>query len=435
MSGPKVVRIVTREELIDICAGHLARVDAALERWIRIGKRNDCIDEAAIAEARKRRDVLAGLIGADRFMDLQKQAPVEEDFLRRDLELRLDGIAAQHAAARSRERREREAASAILAALGKAGASIDPQLEADLKRGDAQATSRALMMLGGKVETSIDALLASKLRGSEAVPTLADWKRGIPEHSDPAIERVELRIAQIGQISEVPHEDDWRARLVEATNAPADLRNLILDSLEVETGRALTAARRRAEVLRVLEAILAEADAAGFDTATWRTDFDTIKVEVLEARSSAASAAIEAHRVTGAANARRNALLEALGGLGYEVTEGMATAWASEGRLVLRSAARPDYGVEVSGAERIQMRPVAFDAGAVGPDPARDIDAETIWCGDVTRLQQNLARHGDALKIEKALPVGAVPLKRVATAGTAQNPGIKAPVRQERTLR
>ena len=136
-----------------------------------------------------------------------------------------------------------------------------------------------------------------------------------------------------------------------------------------------------------------------------------------------------------AANARRNALLEALGGLGYEVTEGMATAWASEGRLVLRSAARPDYGVEVSGAERIQMRPVAFDAGAVGPDPARDIDAETIWCGDVTRLQQNLARHGDALKIEKALPVGAVPLKRVATAGTAQNPGIKAPVRQERTLR
>ena len=62
-------------------------------------------------------------------------------------------------------------------------------------------------------------------------------------------------------------------------------------------------------------------------------------------------------------------------------------------------------------------------------------DGETIWWGDVTRLQQNPARHGDALKIEKALPVGAVPLKRVATAGTAQNPGIKAPVRQERTLR
>ena len=33
MSGPKVVRIVTREEILALCEGQLARVDAALADW------------------------------------------------------------------------------------------------------------------------------------------------------------------------------------------------------------------------------------------------------------------------------------------------------------------------------------------------------------------------------------------------------------------
>jgi hypothetical protein len=73
-------------------------------------------------------------------------------------------------------------------------------------------------------------------------------------------------------------------------------------------------------------------------------------------------------------------------GLGYEVTEGMSTTFVKDGRLVLGSAARPDYGVEISaaaGSERMQMRAVALEVAGRGPDPGRDLDAETIWCGDV----------------------------------------------------
>ena len=39
MSGPKVVRIVTREENEAICRGMLARIDAALEEWAETGRR------------------------------------------------------------------------------------------------------------------------------------------------------------------------------------------------------------------------------------------------------------------------------------------------------------------------------------------------------------------------------------------------------------
>ena len=57
------------------------------------------------------------------------------------------------------------------------------------------------------------------------------------------------------------------------------------------------------------------------------------------------------------------------------------------------------------------MRVVAFEEGA--PNPARDRDAETLWCGDVAKLKLQLAAAGGTLTIEKALAVGAAPIKRV----------------------
>src|SRR3546814_18992029 len=88
MSGPKVVRIVTREEILEICRGHLARVDAALAEWIGIGKRNECIDDDALVAAQARREALAHLLAQARFEARQTQAPIEETFCRDDLQPR-----------------------------------------------------------------------------------------------------------------------------------------------------------------------------------------------------------------------------------------------------------------------------------------------------------------------------------------------------------
>lgn len=147
MSGPKVVRIVTREEILEICNGMLARVDAALAEWTRIGRRNDCIDDGALAAATRRRDALSALIAADRFMDLQKQAPIEEAFLRDDVQVRLAKVAAEQAAAWSRGRREREAAASLLRTLRSGGEPLDPDLMRGLERGDANALADGFKVL------------------------------------------------------------------------------------------------------------------------------------------------------------------------------------------------------------------------------------------------------------------------------------------------
>ncbi|GHC97269.1 hypothetical protein [Novosphingobium pokkalii] len=436
MSGPKVVRIVTREELIDICQGHLARVDAALDRWIRVGQRNDCVDEAAIAAARGRRDKLAALIAADRFMDLQKQAPLEEQFLGDDLEHRLAQAASAQAASRSRDRLAAEASAAVLSALRRTGSPIDAGLEKGLLRGDAEATSRALLALAPSSRQTLDRELAEKLRPGESTRSFAEWlATSAQEEPDPALARIALRIAQIRQIDPSAVRPDWHERLADAQSAARGRRNLLVDALEVETGRGLTVARERADALAALEATVAQARAAGIDADAWLESIDALSVDEVRTRIAAAEVALQEQRKSVAVAASRKALLSALGDLGYELSEGMVTAWATEGRLVLRSGSRPDYGVEVSGADRVQMKPVAFERGGVGPDAARDRDAETIWCGDVSRLQATLSEQGGALQIERALPIGAVPLKRVAIATNGDETRASAPTLKSKSLR
>ena len=49
MSGPKVVRIVTREEIIATCKDILAQLEAEVRQWERVGRRNDLLSDHDIA--------------------------------------------------------------------------------------------------------------------------------------------------------------------------------------------------------------------------------------------------------------------------------------------------------------------------------------------------------------------------------------------------
>lgn len=118
-----------------------------------------------------------------------------------------------------------------------------------------------------------------------------------------------------------------------------------------------------------------------------------------------------------AAEERRRAVLEGLASLGYEVSEGMMTAWVTGGRVVLRKPANPGYGVELSGGQQadiMQVRAVGIGDPAGARDTGRDRDMETIWCNEFERLQALVAKAGGNVSIESARPVGQYPLKVIA---------------------
>jgi hypothetical protein len=176
-----------------------------------------------------------------------------------------------------------------------------------------------------------------------------------------------------------------------------------------------------------VETLLGEAAEALLSQVQHCADDDQPRVNELIEQCTAL---IAEHLQRQAALARRQAVLEGLSSLGYEVREGMATAWADKGRVVLRKTATPGYGVEVGGSAdngRLQVRAVALTANH---DSQRDQDIETIWCGEFKRLQALLAAQGDDLSIEKALAVGAAPLKEVALDDAL----VQHDVRQLRTL-
>ena len=67
MSGPKVIRIVTRDEIIAICKGHLVALNKAVQEWTKFCQQNDVATEAEIAATRVRQAALAKLLVEDRF--------------------------------------------------------------------------------------------------------------------------------------------------------------------------------------------------------------------------------------------------------------------------------------------------------------------------------------------------------------------------------
>ena len=85
----------------------------------------------------------------------------------------------------------------------------------------------------------------------------------------------------------------------------------------------------------------------------------------------------------------------------------MATAWVTGGRVVLRKAANPGYGVELSGGSQsdvLQVRAVGIGNSAEARDTGRDRDMETIWCGEFERLQSLVAKSGGNLSSKVPVP-------------------------------
>ena len=209
-------------------------------------------------------------------------------------------------------------------------------------------------------------------------------------------------------------------------------KGLLIDSIIIDLAEATRVVRDRDRLRTMLRehaialgrfasdparALVAEMNAAIAGS-------DTSRAEALLA-SAGAFATAETSRH--AADARRNAILRGLSSLGYEVREGMATAFANGEAVVMRHANTPGFGLEMSGppeAHRLQMRVVAFSPPGASRDSSRDRDVELQWCGNLDRLRELLAASGGEIAIERAAAAGSVALKVISADTGVQEPAI-----------
>jgi hypothetical protein len=450
MSGPKVVRIVTREEIIAICDGHLQRLERAVERWQTQATRLGELSGQERSASLERHARLRALLIEDRLAELQKAVPVEIEHLRRDLEAREDRAIIRAAERRQRGRRVQENAEILLNALQANPEIVDQALLESLSRlanGASREDAERLLAEGfahlSKANeeptlSDIQRALAQQLKVDEPEVSLREWiaARKPDATRDVRLLRIDRHIVELQLLQGAERAAPF-LRALESAQAQTDAkrRNLLLDSLVLDLAASTRNFRRQREFLEQLQDLASEVktytgiehatllDHIGACTTDTELSITTGLIEQCKAR-------IASHLQDQAALARREAVLGGLASLGYEVREGMATAWAETGKVVLRKAATPGYGVEVGGRAdngRLQVRAIAPSSDR---DRARDRDIETIWCGEFQRLQALLKDKGSELLIERALSVGEVPLKET----NISEPGVETIAGQQKTL-
>src|SRR5437870_2890297 len=105
MSGPKVVRVVTREEVEAICRGLIASFEHAAAELKRCAERHDLWTKEVEAAITDKRRALGKMFEGERWIDIQKHAPLEAVFLRNETERMKSAVVSKAEAARGARRR------------------------------------------------------------------------------------------------------------------------------------------------------------------------------------------------------------------------------------------------------------------------------------------------------------------------------------------
>lgn len=429
MSGPKVVRIQSEAELRALREDMLRLLEREVARWLERAPQLLPVEQAQRTAVLARREGLrAAMAGSDNAR-YARQVEAERAWLRADLVEREERAIEQHVAQRQRGRRQQQNAATLLNALRSGGLAVDAALLQALTRlaeGGTEADAEGLLAratLALAADAPREALspsqrdLARALR-EDGQESTAVWQAAASER-DPRLQRIDRHVAELqllqGAAPAVSFQEALRAAEAEPNT---QRRNLLLDSLVLDLASATATCRQQRSHLTHLHDLAHLLDTLDGDNhrellrQIAQADA-SLPAAHLQALAESCQHAIDHYHQVQAAASRRAVLLAGLAELGYEVREGMATAWSDQGRVVLRRPASPGYGVELggnAGSGRLQIRAVAMNSER---DRSRDRDVEAIWCGDFSRLKAQLHAQGSDLQIERALGVGEVPLKEV----------------------
>lgn len=435
MSGPKVVRVVTREEIEANCRRQIHLFEDAAEELRRVAKRHDVYDEAFEADLQRRRADLQQLLLQGRLEALQRQAPQETAFVQAERDrVQAEAIAAREAA-RTRGRRLVDGARSLAAALEAAGQDVPDSLR-DIASGSALAAGADLQHVQGVLNEAFGRLarpapsgptvaqqdLAQRLAAGISGLSLGEWLVASTPPANPKDGRLDQVLAELEILVDTEEVNAFaeRARRIAAEDSP-DRRALLTDSLILDASEHIRLRRERAKV----EVSLREARAALVALESPRArELATRVTAALEAKAASgwdellrqSNELVEAETRALAAAKRRQAILNGLAALGYEVREAMATAWARDGRIVVQKPGMSDYGVELGSpadAARLQVRLVGAADPLTPRNAQRDRDQETIWCSDFERLRSVMAENDAATIVERAVEAGAQAVKTV----------------------
>ncbi|MBD2797137.1 hypothetical protein ID856_11390 [Xenorhabdus sp. 18] len=268
--------------------------------------------------------------------------------------------------------------------------------------------------------TEDQSALLSSLLAEQSADLQRDWQ--VPTTPDPktAVQfgQIEAMIIKLGILDNQRDLSPFQAQYQTVLSLKDEIqRQLRADSLIFELSAQIHQEQRLQDLRTQLAVAIAELEslddkeaitlAREADSAAQQSSLSEV-TDYLE-RVNEAIFRIERRII---AAERRNVVLEGLRELGYQVNENAVNAWLTDGQVVVSHPSTPDYGLELgTGGEesaRFQVRTVAFSEER---DTTRDSDIDAIWCHQHHQLQENLAKSGAELTIDRALPPGSGKMK------------------------
>ena len=276
--------------------------------------------------------------------------------------------------------------------------------------------------------TPLQKELSKMLAEGEKLQFLADWKiRHDGDIKEAEVDRrLDKLLAEIEAIEDKAAAQPFLDRVaLIAEESSSSRRSLLTDSLILDLVAHSNERKAHEQAIASMREIRSELRRL---TSNQVKDLEALLTKAIDSEDTSSSkmlndrgiALVKEETKAMAGASRREAILKGLSELGYEVRESMATAWAEDGRIVVRKPNEKGYGVElgaVEDVERVQVQLVSFEQSSDASKTSRDLDRETIWCSEFSRLKSLLEKSGTTLHIEKALPVGAKPLKQVSENG------------------
>ena len=432
MSGPKCVRFVSVEELLATCQSRLEQYKSLVASWkVRVHRAgvNEEGDEDLLQRVHQRFDAM---IAEGDFTEFQKRIESETAWLEQEFERRVNAKVERDRRERQSIRRRVSAAATVLVAAEKQPGRVAAEVLAVLKQAangsvvDGVAINKAVSVAFDSLARTEEATVSEEQRELAVALGVGQERQNIHdwiEQSSPADEDSGGRLDQmlsemslrLGAEAVSPFLDRG-AQL--AQEGDPYRRKLLIDSLTIEMAEfdRITSAHERLvdDGKSVLAGLRAHSD-------VFSSVIDRLEVALANSTGQPLQEAItEAKKEQERSIAeqglehRRKAVLEAMGSLGYQVEEGMETALAHEGRVVVERRDLPGYGVELAGLvanDKFQVRAMRFDDTEGGE--AEDLQHEGEWCKTFSDLRAILGQAGDEIVIESAIGVGQRPLKVV----------------------
>ena len=275
MSGPKVVRVVTREERLESCERLLAQLDAAIRGLkAEVVRFDDAMGIELTALAVRRRDGLADLVRQDSFDLAERQIQVEVAFVSAKRTEVIDRAASAAATARRQLSQQRHAATTLLKDLERRAPAAHAEYADRLREiaGQSRASGTAESVLANAMMALTMAspgprlseeqkALASSLQSARE-PDASSNARSSVANPDKRISDLQLRLSQIEVLKSSEDAAAFTSRLdVLELEAPAPARSMKLDALVIDVASMVEALKGMDVLIAAAKGALAEVDA------------------------------------------------------------------------------------------------------------------------------------------------------------------------------